>query len=289
MRPKTLWRLITRAFEEWLHDQAPLQAAALAFYTIFAIAPLLIISISVAGLLFGEEAARGEIFEQIRFLVGEDGARAVETVMENAARPAASIPAAAIGLLVLLFGASGVFGQLQQALNAVWHVQPKEGRGFWGILRDRFVSFTMVVGVGFLLMVSLLLSAALHGFARFLNEQWPGSASMIQALNVAVSYGVFTALFAMMYKVLPDIRMRWRDVWFGAAITAALFALGKYLIGLYLGRSSLGSTYGAAGSLVIVLVWVYYSSQVLLFGAEVTKVLTNRLQGRRPPPAPHKP
>jgi membrane protein len=233
------------------------------------------------------DRARGEIFGQIRHLIGEDGARAVETVLENARQPAHSIPAAVLGFLMLLFGASGVFGQMQEALNTVWHVQPKEGRGFWGILKDRFLSFTMVVGIGFLLMVSLILSAALHGFGRFLNAQWPGSAPLIQSLNVLMSYGVFTLLFAMMYKILPDVRLRWRDVWLGSAITAALFTLGKYLIGLYLGNSTIGTTYGAAGSLVIVLMWVYYSSQVMLLGAEFTKVFAKKFEHRKPKPAPN--
>lgn len=269
---KAFWGLLTQTYTEWTNDNVPRLGAALAYYTVFSLAPLLIIVIAIAGLAFGREAAQGQIVGQIQGLVGIDGAQAIETMIEHARSKSTGIIAAIIGLFTLLFGASGAFGQLQDALNTIWDVTPKPGRGIWGLIKDRFFSFLMVVGVGFLLLVSLVLSAAIAAVGEYLNQWMASSAVFWQIVNTAVSLAIITLLFAMTYKVLPDVKLGWSDVWVGAAFTAVLFTIGKLLIGLYLGKSGVGSTYGAAGSLVIILIWVYYSAQILLFGAEFTYV-----------------
>lgn len=270
--PHAFWGLITQTYAEWTKDNVPRLGAALAYYTVFSLAPLLIIVIAIAGLAFGQEAAQGRIVGQIQGLVGTDGARAIETMIEHARTESTGVIATIIGLFTLLFGASGAFGQLQDALNTIWDVTPKPGRGFGGLIKDRFFSFLMVVGVGFLLLVSLVLSAAIAAVGEYLNQWMAGSAVFWQIVNTVISLAIITLLFAMTYKVLPDVKLGWSDVWVGAAFTAVLFTIGKLLIGLYLGKSGVGSTYGAAGSLVIILIWVYYSAQILLFGAEFTYV-----------------
>jgi membrane protein len=257
---------------KFMNDKAPRLGAALAYYTIFSLAPLLIIAISIAGLAFGEEAARGEIFGSLRGLVGGQGAAAIQSLVENAARPGRGAIGTAVGLLTLLIGASGVFAQLQDALNTVWNVGPKTGSGLLFFVRQRLITFGMVLVIGFLLLVSLLVSAVLAGLSGWIDRHVPLGATIGRIINFAVSFGVTTLLFAMIYKILPNERIAWRDVGAGAAVTAAMFTVGKFLIGLYLGQSSMASVYGAAGSLVVVLVWVYYSTQILLFGAEFTHV-----------------
>lgn len=280
MKFKSAIRLLRETVTEWNEDKASRLAAALAYYTIFSLAPLLIIAIAIAGAVFGEEAAQNQIVGQIQGLVGQQGAEAVQAMILNASRPGAGIVATIVGVITLLFGASGVFGQLQDALNTIWEVTPRPDRGIMGILRDRFWSFTMVLGTGFLLLVSLILSATLAGIGTYFENLMPGLVQFWHFINFVVSFGIITLLFALIYRLIPDAKVAWNDVWIGAAVTAFLFSIGRFLIGLYLGSSAIGSAYGAAGSLVIVLVWVYYSAQILLFGAEFTQVYATHYGSR---------
>lgn len=286
IRVGSIFKLMKEAFIEWQQDKASLLAAALAYYTVFSITPLLVIAIAIAGAVFGREAAQGEIVQQINQLVGQQGAEAIETALKNANQPELGSIASIISIVVLLIGASGVFAQLQEALNTVWNVKPKPNSGIWGFIRKRLLSFGVVLAIGFLLLVSLIFSAVLSGISKLQIGILPGVTSLWQWLNFAISFGVITLLFALIYKYLPDVKIRWKDVWVGAIITALLFTIGKYLIGLYLGRGSLGSAYGAAGSLIVFLAWVFYSAQILLFGAEFTQVYT-RKYGRKIVPDSH--
>ncbi|MGF1482612.1 MAG: YihY/virulence factor BrkB family protein [Cyanophyceae cyanobacterium] len=280
MSPKIIFRLLKETFQEWQDDKASRLAAALAYYTVFSLAPLVIIAIAIAGAIFGEDAARGELVGQIEGLVGSDGAQVIQTAINNANRPNTGSIASTISIAVLLFGASGVFAQLQDALNTVWEVQVNPDLGIWGFIRKRILSFGAVLGIGFLLLVSLIISATLSAVSHYMSDIVPGVDFLWQLLNFAVSFMVVTFLFALMYKFLPDVKIKWSDVWIGAIITSLLFAVGKYALGLYLGRGSFGSTYGAAGSLVVLLAWVYYSAQILFFGAEFTQVYSRRYGSR---------
>ena len=273
---KSIFRLLKEAFTEWQKDKASILAAALAYYTVFSITPLLVIAISIAGSVFGQEAAQGEIVQQINQLVGQQGAEAIETAIANADRPQLGSIASIISLILLFVGASGVFAQLQQALNTVWNVKAKPDEGIWGFIRKRLLSFGMVLAIGFLLLVSLVISAMLSGIGKLQVNLLPGFTPIWQVANFALSFGSIALLFALIYKLLPDVEIRWKDVVVGSVITALLFTVGKFLIGLYLGRGSLGSAYGAAGSLVVFLAWVFYSAQILLFGAELTQVYARR-------------
>jgi len=264
------------AFAEWSEDKASRLAAALSYYSAISLAPLLIVLLSIAGLVFGREAASGHIAGQVQGLVGQDRAQVIEDIIANANKPATGVVSGVVGTIILLLGAAGVFGALQDGLNTVWEVEPKPGRGVVGILKDRFLSLTMVLGVGFLLLVSLVLSAALALLGKYFAGVLPLHPLVLEVMNFVLSFGVITLLFALMFKILPDVEIAWSDVWIGAAITALLFTIGKVLIGLYLGRSTIGTTYGAAGSLVVILIWIYYSAQILFFGAELTQVYTNK-------------
>lgn len=286
IRIKPVFKLLAEAFKEWQEDQVSLLAAALAYYTVFSITPLLVIAIAIAGAVFGQDTAKGEILEQINNLVGEQGAQAIEMALANADQPEISGIASIISVIVLLVGASGVFAQLQSALNTVWNVKAKPNAGIWGFIRKRLLSFGMVLVIGFLLLVSLILSAMLSGIGKLQIDLLPGFTLLWQLLNFAVSFGFISLLFALIYYYLPDVKIRWQDVWVGAIITALLFTFGKFLIGLYLGRGSLGSAYGAAGSLIVFLTWVFYSAQILLFGAEFTQVYA-RKYGRKILPDSH--
>ena len=286
IRVGSIFKLIKEAFTEWQQDKASLLAAALAYYTVFSITPLLVIAIAIAGAVFGREAAQGEIVTQINQLVGQQGAEAIETALQNANQPELGSIASVISIVVLLIGASGVFAQLQEALNTVWNVKPKPNAGIWGFIRKRLLSFGVVLAIGFLLLVSLVFSAILSGISKLQINLLPGMTSFWQLLNFAISFGVISLLFALIYKYLPDVKIRWKDVWVGAIITALLFTIGKYLIGLYLGSGSLGSAYGAAGSLIVFLAWVFYSAQILLFGAEFTQVYA-RKYGKKIHPDSH--
>ena len=274
-RIRDLFALLKETFHEWGEDKVPRLGAALAYYSVFSIAPLLILVIAAAGLIFGKEAARGEVVDEIKGTVGEPVARAVEQMLAHNSGTGQTVGAVVIGVVTLLFGAAGVFGQLQDALNTVWKVTPKPGRGIWGFIHDRFLSLAMVLGTGFLLLVSLVLTAGLAALSSSWSHVLPGGAGLWAAVNLVVSL-VMMLLFALIFKYLPDAKVAWRDVWMGAGLTAALFTLGKFLLGWYLGQASTVSAYGAAGSLVVILLWVYYASQILLFGAEFTRVYAGR-------------
>ncbi len=267
-----LINLINLTFKAWSDDEAQRLAAALAYYTIFSIAPLLLISIAVAGFFWGHDAAQNEIAYQIQGLVGKEGADTIQSMIQNSRKPSTNILVTLIGIITLLFGASGVFGELQTALNTIWDVKPKPGKGIATYIKNRFLSFSMVLGIGFLLLVSLVLSAALAAFGHWLIGLSQALNIMLQIITLLISFGITTLLFALIFKILPDTRIKWSDVWVGAIVTSLLFSLGRFLIGLYLGHSGISSTYGAAGSLVIILIWIYYSTQILFLGAEFTHV-----------------
>ena len=278
--PKMIGPFLKSVFDEWWEDNAPRLGAALAFYTLFSLSPLLIIAVAIAGLIFGREAAQGHVVDQIAGLVGHEGATAVQTMIESARKPASGILASLFGFFTLLVGATGLFGELQGALNTIWDVPDQPGNGFIGILKNRFLSFTMVLGIGFLLLVSLLVSAGLAAAGHFLAGMFPTVAFVGHVVNFLVSILVTTLLFAMIYKYLPNVEIGWSDVWIGATVTALLFTAGKFFIGLYLGTSGVSSAYGAASSLVIILIWVYYSAQIFLLGAEFTQIYATRWGSR---------
>jgi membrane protein len=266
-------QLIKDTFADWSEDKVPRLAAALAYYTAFALAPLLLIAIAVAGLVYGREAASNQIGQQLSGLLGPSAAESVNAMVEAAgANKGGGVVASIIGVATLLFAASGVFGELQDSLNTIWEVQPKPNQGIMATIKQRFFSFAMVLGVGFLLLVSLVISAALGALGGMLGGDQADQSLIWKALNFAISFGVTTLLFALIYKYLPDVKIQWRDVWIGAVVTALLFTLGKAALGWYLGRPGTTSTYGAAGSFVALLLWVYYSAQILFFGAEFTQV-----------------
>jgi len=257
----------------WIDDRAPRIGAALAFYTALSLSPLLVILIAIAGIVYGEEAARGGIATQIEGLVGPRGAETIELVLANSNREQTGTMAIVIGAITMLFGAMGVFGELQEAMNDIWKVQSKPRPVIWKFLRTRFLSFGMVFGIGFLLLVSLAASTVLSVVGNYLIGLWPAIAGLLQLLNIVVSFVLEFALFGMILKVLPDAQLHWRDVGIGALITALLFNVGKWLIVMYLSVMSVGSSFGAAGSVVAFLVWIYYSTQILLFGAETTRMV----------------
>jgi len=280
------WQMTKSAVKGWVEDDAPSMGAALSYYTLFSLAPLLIIVIAVAGLVFGQDAAQGEIVAQLRGIMGEEGAVVVEGLLKAAREPSQGVIATIVGIAILLLGATAIFGELQSALDRIWRVPAsKEESGIWHLLRTRLLSFGLVLGLGFLLMVSLVVSAALAALGKWWGGWFAGWDVLLEILNFAVSLGIFTLLFAMIYKMMPRARIPWRDVWTGAAVTALLFTLGKVLIGLYLGKSSLASGFGAAGSIVVLIAWVYYSAQIFLLGAEYTWVYANQHGSRVQKPA----
>ena len=270
--------LFKQTFSEWLEDKAPQLGAALAYYTVFSLAPLILVLLAIIGLIFRNDpgGAWNKITEQMSYFLDKSAVEVVQNIAQKAAQPNKSVLATIIGVLLALFGASGVFGQLQDALNTVWGVKAKPGAGIWGFLRSRFLSFAMVGGVCFLLLVSLTLESILKGFSHYVQSVLPGGIVIALAVYWVFDLAVVILLFASIFKFLPDAEIRWRDVWIGAAMTAILFAIGKWALGLYLGSGSAGSAYGAASSLITLLLWVYYSSQILLFGAEFTQVYANR-------------
>jgi len=276
-----LWGVIKTAVSGWIDDYAQSMGAALAYYTMFSMAPLLLIVISIAGLVFGDEAARGEIFSQLEGMLGPSGALAVQGLLESVRKPSESVTATVFGVALLLIGATSVFGELQDALDRIWRAPVRAGQsGWWRLVQARLLSFGMILGIGFLLIVSLVASAALAALQKWWGpvfSDW-AAASIIE---VVLSFLVTTVAFAMIYKIVPRVRIHWKDVWIGAATTSLLFTVGKLLIGVYIGRSGIASGFGAAASLVVVLVWVYYSAQIFLLGAEFTRAYAHKFGSRR--------
>jgi membrane protein len=264
--------LFKQTIMEFSADKVPRLGAALAYYTIFSLAPLLLIVIAIAGIVFGHDAAQNKIFEQLRGVLGATTAEGVQEMVKNAAKPKSGTVATILGVATLLLGASGVFGQLKDALNTIWDVKPKEGRGVMAMVKDRFLSFAMVLGLGFLLLVSLVIDTAIAAMGKYAGDHLPGGAALWHIVELAFSFVVIAVLMAGIFRLLPDLKIEWRDVWFGAAVTSLLFVIGKFALGIYFAKSAVGSSFGAAGSLVLVLLWVYYSAQILLFGAEFTQV-----------------
>lgn len=277
------WKeLLGKTWTEWNEDQAPRLGAALAYYTVLSLAPLLLLLIAIAGLVFGEEAARGQLMGQIQGMVGSEGAEAVQEMVRNASKPGSGIIASIVGFAVLIFGASTVANELKSSLNQIWDIDPHTtGTGMKSMVKQRSKALVVVLGCGFLLLVSLAVSSFLAAAGSFVGHLLPLPEPVLHLLNALVGIVVITGVFGFMFKYLPDVNIEWRDVFLGALFTSVLFAIGKFAIGLYLGKASLGSSYGAAGSLVVLLVWVYYSSQILFFGAEFTQVYAETHGSRR--------
>lgn len=275
---KGIWNFTKDVFDKFIDDKCPKLGAALSFYTIFSVAPILVISISVAALMFGKDAARGEVIEQMRGLVGYDGARVIQTTLRNAQYSAKSLITIMTGFVALVIGSTVVFVELQDSLNIIWKVKPRPSRSMIkGLLRDRIQSFAMVIATGFLLLVSLIVSAVISSINNYVSITFFSIPKFLLDLsNIVISLLMTFILFMMIFKILPDVQIKLKHVWVGALVTSVLFVLGKYLIGLYIGTSGLSSTYGAAGSLVIFLLWVYYSAQILFLGAEFTQVYANK-------------
>jgi membrane protein len=270
--------LLKQTFQEWLQDKVPQLGAALAYYTVFSLAPLILVLLAIVGVVFRNDPAGAweKITEQMSYFLDPSAVQVVQNIAEKASQPGKSTIATIIGIALALFGASGVFGQLQDALNTVWGVKARPSRSLWGFLRSRFLSFAMVAGVCFLLLVSLAIEALLKSFSHYVQSALPGGLAVALTVYLVFDFAVVALLFAMIFKFLPDVKIQWRDVWIGAVMTAILFGLGKWLLGFYLGSGAAGSAYGAASSLITLLLWVYYSSQILLFGAEFTQVYASR-------------
>jgi membrane protein len=270
--------LLKQTFQEWLEDKAPQLGAALAYYTVFSLAPLILVLLAIIGFLFRDDPAGAwhKITQQMSYFLDPSALQVVQNIAEKASQPGKSMIATIIGVALALFGASGVFGQLQDALNTIWGVKAKPGTGIWGFLRARFLSFAMVAGICFLLLVSLAIEALLKGFSHYVQSVMPGGIVIALSVYLVFDFAVVVLLFAMIFKFLPDVKIQWRDVWIGAVITAIFFGIGKWALGLYLSSGAAGSAYGAASSLITLLLWVYYSSQILLFGAEFTQVYSDR-------------
>jgi len=269
-----MWSILKDTAASWSNHKAARLGAALAYYSIFSLGPLIVIVVAIAGLTFGQEAVRGEVSAQLQDLLGAAGAQAVNAMLVGASKPMERILATVLGFGALMFAALGVVVQLKDALNTVWEVEPPKASGVWSFVRTYMVSLAAVLSLGFLLLISLLLTTALAVGGKYFAPYVPEAA--MHALGSLVSFGMITLLFAMMFKWLPNTHVAWRDVWLGAAVTAVLFEIGKFLIGLYIGKQGLESTYGAAASLVVLLIWVYYSSQLVLMGAELTRVYARR-------------
>jgi membrane protein len=269
-----VFSLLKQTFQEWLQDKAPQLGAALAYYTVFSLAPLVLVLLAIVGFVFRDDPAGAwnKITQQMSYFLDQSAVQVVQNIAQKASQPGKSTIATIIGVALALFGASGVFGQLQDALNTIWGVKAKPGRGIWGFVRSRFLSFAMVAGICFLLLVSLAIEALLKGFSHYVQSLLPGGIVVALTVYLIFDFAVVVVLFAMIFKFLPDVEIQWRDVWMGAVLTAILFGAGKWLLGLYLGSGAAASAYGAASSLITLLLWIYYSSQILLFGAEFTQV-----------------
>ena len=274
-------KLVKESFAAWVDDYAPSMGAALSYYTIFSLAPLLVIVIAVAGLVFGADAARGAILEQLQAMLGPEGAGAVAELLRRASEPGEGLTASIVGGVALLVGATTVFGELQSDLDRIWRAPAAPPQGPWGLIRSRLVSFGMVLTVGFLLLVSLVISTVLAALGKWWGAYLGGWDVALQVLNFVISLATITVLFAMIYKMLPRARVAWHDVWVGAAVTSLLFTIGKFAIGSYLGHSQIASGFGAAGSIAVLMVWIYYSAQIFLLGAEFTWVYAHRFGSKR--------
>lgn len=280
-----LLSLSKQAITAWLDDAAPSMGAALSYYTIFSLAPLLLIVMSVAGFVFGAEAARGELFGQLRGLMGADAAQSVQTLLASLDKPVQGVGASVVGVALLVIGATSVFGELQNSLDRIWRAPlRKKNSGLWNLLRERLLSIGMILGLAFLLMVSLLAGAFVSALGKWWAPIFGGWEIVAQIANAAVGFILSTLVFAMIYKLMPRAQVRWRDVWIGAIVTSALFTMGKFLIGLYIGKSAVASGFGAAGSIAVILVWVYYSAQIFLIGAEFTWVYAQKFGSMRDSP-----
>jgi membrane protein len=280
-RLEVLVGLFRQAGAGWIADNAPRLGAALAFYSLFSLAPVVIVAVSVAGLVFEEKVAQGEIIRQFQGLMGAQGATAIETIMQSTNRPTLGAFATTLGLLAIFAGASGAFNELQDALNTIWKVD-RGTKAFWRVTgRQRFFSLGLVIATGFLLLTSLVVTAVLSAAAGFVSNLFRISTSLLESMHFVFSFGVITVLFALIFKFIPDTKISWRDVRMGAALTSLLFTVGKVVIGFYLGHSAFTSAYGAAASLVVFLIWVFYSAQILLFGAELTHVYAFKYGSRR--------
>ncbi len=287
MSDQAIVDLFKTAAINWVRDYAQSMGAALAFYTMFSVTPLLLIVISIAGLVFGEEAARGEIFNQLDKMLGPRGALAVQNLIESAGKPTTSVLTSVFGLVFLFIGATSVFAELQDALDRIWRAPARaRSSGLWRLLRARLLSFGMILGIGFLLMVSLAFSAGLAALSKCWNPLFGGWATLTNTIELTLSIMLLTSVFAMIYKTMPRVRIDWSDVWVGATVTSLLFLAGKFLIGAYIGRTDISSSFGAAASLVVVLLWVYYSAQIFLFGAEFTWAYSHRFGSRKGQPLP---
>ena len=286
--PRQWWQLVKAAVAAWSDDYAPSMGAALSYYTVFSLGPLLVIVIAIAGLAFGQEAARGEVFGQLRGLMGDAPAQAIEALLDSVRKPSHGIASALVGAALLLVGATTVFAELQDALDRIWRAPARDrSGGIFGLVRARLLSFGMILGIAFLLIVSLVLSAAIAALGRWWGSWFNGWEILLQGVNLLVGFALTTGVFAMIYKLMPRVHVHWHDVWLGAATTSLLFTIGRFLIGLYIGKSGIASGFGAAGSVAIVFVWVYYSAQIFLLGAEFTWVYANTfgsLRGQETPP-----
>ena len=286
--PHLAWDLIKETTASWKRDYAPSMGAAIAYYTAFSIAPLLLIAIAVAGLVFGVDAARGEVVTQLQDLMGDSAARAIQGMLQSADKPGHGLVSTLIGTALLIIGATTVFAELQDALDRIWRAPVRPRGGLWSLLRARLLSFGLILAIGFLILVSLLFSAAMAALGRWMGPG-VGWEVVAQALNFVLSFALMSGLFALIYKLMPRVHVAWHDVWTGAVVTAALFTIGKLLIGLYIGKSGVTSVFGAAGSIAVLLLWVYYSAQIFLLGAEFTWVYAHRLgslKGQPQKPAP---
>jgi membrane protein len=284
VNPKAIFNLLKASVSAWSEDKSPRLGAALSFYTVFAMPPLFMIAIFIASLVFDPTSVQTQMFSEVGGLIGKKSAEAIQTAMAAQYQTNKGLVASIIAITTLVITATGLFIELQDALNTIWRVEARPGHGVLGFIRIRLLSFAMVVGIGFLLMVSLIVSAALAAATKFIGGFFPSVGVLSEIGSDIVSFAVIMVLFAMIFKVLPDVRIAWRDVWIGAAVTSLLFTAGKFLLGWYLGRSTTITAYGAAGSVVLILLWVYYSAQILFFGAEITKVYATRF-GVHPRPA----
>jgi len=266
--------ILKQTAHEWIEDDAPQLGAALAYYSVFSLAPMVLLLVAVVGVLFREDPAGAwsKITEQMSYILDRSAITMVQQIAQQVSSPAKSLLGGTIGFALALFGASGVFGQLQNALNIIWGVKSKPRGGIWGFVRSRFLSFALIAGIGFLLLVSLVIEAGIKSFSHYLQSILPGALTIIIPLYLTFDFVIVTAVFAMIFRILPNAVIRWRDVWTGAVLTAILFLIGKWALGIYLGSGTAASAYGAASSLITLLLWIYYSSQILLFGAEFTQV-----------------